>query len=193
MLKKGLAKIILPLVLLTILPGGAEGAGEPAGMVELRRIYSKGGIEEAWDYLDSLPAQSQREVARLAADDADKKFSYLGITALVQSGHLDEAVPALSAKVAGGDDLTRFGYALAHDDDPFLCIRLFLKLGRYLLAKLDKFKGEQRINVERFLSNMEQDPLVEFSPEAVQQSLARIETRFLEQEKKGGSDENRNP
>ncbi|HIJ79926.1 MAG: hypothetical protein OEY01_15220 [Desulfobulbaceae bacterium] len=181
-LKKGVVEIAaLSLVLLTFLCGAGQSAGEPAGLIELRRIYSTEGLDEAWEYLAGLPSLSQLEVAGVAAADSDKEISALGITALVQSGNLDEAVPTLALRVAGGDDLSAFGYAWAHADDPKLPVRMYLKICRYQLANLDRFKGEQRKNVERFLTNGGAvNPLNEFSLEAVEERLSRIEARLLE-------------
>ena len=36
---------------------------------------------------------------------------------LLADGYEDDAVPALAARVAAGDDLTGFGYQWAHEDD----------------------------------------------------------------------------
>ena len=170
--------LLLPLVLL----GGCEDASEPVDVAELRRIASSEGMDEAWDYLDSLSPQSQIEVARFVVTDVNQGLSALGIQTLVKSGHLDDAVPPLSAKVANGNDLTVFGYAWAHDDDPQLAIRMYLKICRYQLARLDSFDAAQRKNVERFLSNAGHiNRLTKFSPEAAAQRLLQIEASLLKE------------
>ncbi|EDN68220.1 membrane or secreted protein [Beggiatoa sp. PS] len=172
--------LLLPLVLLL---GGCEDAGIPAELAELHRIASSEGMDEAWDYLDSLPSPVRIEVARFIANDIanDPDISPLGIQALVESGHLDDAVPPLSAKVSNGNDLTAFGYAWSHDDDPQLVTRMYLKICRYQLARLDSFEATQRKNVERFLSNGGHiNRLTEFSPEAAAQRLLQIEASLLE-------------
>ena len=178
--------MILPFILLfPLFSCGCKGADISTELAEIRRIASSEGMEEAWDYLDSLPSSSRLDVARFIANDVDSDINPLGIQALIESGHLDEAVPALSAKVAGGNDLTAFGYAWAHDDDPQLLVRMYLKICRYQLARLDSFDAAQRKNVERFLSNAGHiNRLTKFSPEAAEQRLLQIEASLLESKNK---------
>lgn len=156
----------------------------------MRHIVSQKDEDAAWDYLDSLSAQSRQEVALLAVADPDNALNTIGIIILVQAGYLDEAVPALSAKVAGEDDLTRFGYSWLHSDEPSLVLRMYLKICRDLLARLDSFTPEQRVHVERFLrSGGSHDRLVRFSREAVEQHLEKIEARIkAEQHREKGKE-----
>jgi len=171
-----LAEMIPPLFLSSLVLGTSAIAGRPSRLTDLRRIAGSEGLDEAAEYLADLPDQPRRELARAAATDADLGVSAIGINSLVQSGRLDEAVPALSARVAGGDDLKAFGYAWVHGDDPQLPVRMYLKICRYQLARLGSFDGTQRLMVERFLSDGGYfDPLREFSPEAVERRLMRIE------------------
>lgn len=133
------SRILLILALLAFLPGAGYSNETPTGIDTLRRIVIQEGGDAAWEYLDILPAQVQQDVALLAVADPDNALNTLGITVLVQSGHLDEAVPALSAKVADGDDLSRFGYSWLHSDEPDLVLRMYLKICRDLLVRLDSF------------------------------------------------------
>jgi len=174
-----LTDMIPALFLSSLLVGGCEGAAEPENLAELRRIAGSRGLAEAEQYLADLPDHSKLDTALAASHDTDSDISAIGINILVQSGHEDEAVPALSARVAGGDDLTRFGYAWTHADDPLLPVRMYLKICRYQLARLDSFDVTQRARVERFLSNGGLgEPLKEFSREAVENRLQRIESGF---------------
>lgn len=176
MLKHGLIGVILPLVLLSPLPAGCEDSGEPAELTELRRIAESEGLYRAWNYLANLPLQLRLDVARIMAVDVDQWLSGIGIQTLVNAGYPDAAVPALSARVARGDDLTRLGYAWTHSYDRYLVLRMYLKVCRYQLARLDSFDTAQRKNVEEFLSDAGFIPrLAEFSPEAAEQRLAELE------------------
>lgn len=174
-----LLEMIPSLFLLILLFGGYESMAEPTGLAELRRIAASQGLAEAEQYLDDLPDRLQLDVAHAAANDADPNISTIGINALVQSGYLDEAVPALSLQVVAGDDLTAFGYAWSHGNDSRLAVLMYLKICRYQLARLDSFNGAQRIRVERFLSDGGYvNPLKEFSREAVERRLKQIESEF---------------
>ncbi len=159
----------------------ASAMGQPAELAELRRLAGAEGMGEAQDYLAALPPAARVAVAKLAAADTDPEISAVGIMALVEAGHRDEALPALSARVAAGDDLAAFGYAWAHGDDPQLSVRIYLVVCRYQLALLDRFEPAQRANVEHFLSDGGYvDPLPGFSRAAVERRLARIEARLGE-------------
>ncbi|MCI5148758.1 MAG: hypothetical protein D3916_05095 [Candidatus Electrothrix sp. MAN1_4] len=183
-------KIILSLVLLMFLPVEGYSGEIMEGVDKLRHIFSQEGRDAVWDYLDNLPAQSQHEVALLAAADSDNAMNTLGIIILVQSGYLDEAIPALSAKVAAGDDLSRFGYSWLHSDEPNLVLRMYLKISRDLLVRLDSFTPEQRVHIERFFrSERAINSGEDFSPEVVEQHLEKIEARIkAEQHKEKGND-----
>jgi hypothetical protein len=175
----------LGLLFILLLPdgyaGGCEGIDISTELVEIRRIASSEGMDEAWDYLDSIPSPSRIEVARFIAIDVEPGLSALGIQTLVKSGHLDDALPPLSAKVANGNDLTAFGYAWAHNDDPQLAVRMYIKICRYQLARLDSFDAAERKNVEKFLSSGGHiNRLTKFSPEAAEQRLLQIEASLLE-------------
>jgi hypothetical protein len=172
-----LTELIPPIFLSSLLFGGCGSNAEPAGLANLHRIADSEGLAEAEQYLAGLPDHPRLDIARAAASDADPGISAIGINTLVQSGYPDEAVPALSSRVAAGDDLTAFGYAWVHGDDPQLPVRMYLKICRYQLAKLDSFDGTQRKRVEQFLSDGGHvDPLREFSREAVEHRLKRIES-----------------
>lgn len=168
------------LAVVLLLTGIDSAMGQPAELAELRRLAgAEGG--EAQGYLAALPPSARLELAKLAAADADPEISAAGIMALVEAAHLEEAVPALSTWVAAGDDLTAFGYAWAHGDDPQLPVRIYLRICRYQLAVLDRFEPVQRANVERFLSDGGYvEPLPGFSRTAVERRLARIEARLGE-------------
>ena len=45
----------------------------------------------------------------------------------------------------------RMGYEWIHSDDETLFLRMMIKINRYLLSNLDKYKGEERVRVERIL------------------------------------------
>jgi hypothetical protein len=178
--------IIMLFSCLVLLPTiGCEAASEHANLTELRRIVSNEDIDEGKDYIVSLPLKSRIEVARLAVADANQNISIIGIQVLVESGLLDEAVPALANRVLEGDDLTAFGYAWTHSDDPQLTVRMYLKISRYLLAKFTSFDAGQKKKTERFIvSNLGRaNYLKKFSIEAAEQHLSQMEARFLQSEK----------
>ncbi|MCI5136453.1 MAG: hypothetical protein D3920_15620 [Candidatus Electrothrix sp. AW2] len=176
--------ILLGFFLLLQTTTGCGAAHEPANMVEFRRIVSSDSIEEGKDYLDNLPLESRIEIAQFAVNDADQNISILGIQVLVESGLLDEAVPALSERVLEGDDLTAFGYSWTHSDDPQLAVRMYLKISRYMLARFESFNTEQKKKTEWFIvSNLGRDnSLKEFSVEKAEQRLSQIETHFIQAE-----------
>jgi hypothetical protein len=104
----------------------------------------------------------------------------------VADGFLDEAVPALARRVSGGDDLTAFGNQWAHGEDETLALRMYVRIGRHLLHDLGGFGPAQRPHVEAFLKDGGfGEPLLVFSPAAVEARLARIEA--LAARKRGGS------
>lgn len=179
---KTIPSVFFSLLLLTI---GCEAASEHANLTELRRIVSNEDIDEGKDYIVSLPLKSRIEVARLAVADANQNISIIGIQVLVESGLLDEAVPALANRVLEGDDLTAFGYAWTHSDDPQLTVRMYLKISRYLLARFDSFDAGQKKKTERFIvSNLGRaNQLEKFSVEAAEQHLSQMEARFPQSEK----------
>ncbi len=169
-----------------LLPTGCEAAHERANMVELRHIVvNNESIWKGKNYIDNLPLEEKVEVARIAAADANQNISIIGIHVLVESGLLDEAVPALANRVLEGDDLTAFGYAWTHSDDPQLTVRMYLKISRYLLAKFDSFDAGQKKKTERFIvSNLGRaNYLKKFSVEATEQRLSQMEARLLQSEK----------
>jgi hypothetical protein len=131
---------------------------------------------QAEAYLAGLPPDVRRTMARAIAGDPDRRIQALGIQRLVADGHEDDAVPALAARVAAGDDLTGFGYLWAHEDDASKPLRMYVKICRELLRKLDSYSAAQRRLVERFLSDGGfSEPLPTFSVPAVEARLRRIE------------------
>ena len=91
----------------------------------------------------------------------------------------DPKIADLARRVAAGDDLTGVGYGLAHSDDPSQAVRLYVAVGRYLLARLDSYQGVQRTRVEQFLSDGGAgNPLPAFSADAARQRLDRIEAQL---------------
>jgi hypothetical protein len=108
--------------------------------------------------------------------DPDRRIQALGIDRLLADGQEDDAVPALAARVAAGDDLAGFGYLWAHEDDPSKPLRMYVKICRQLIAKLETFPAAQRRLVERFLSDGGfSEPLPTFSVPAAEARLRRIE------------------
>ena len=91
----------------------------------------------------------------------------------------DPRIADLASRVAAGDDLTGVGYGLAHSDDPSAAVRLYVDVGRYLLARLDTYHGVQRTRVEQFLSDGGAgNPLPAFSAEAARERLDRIDAQL---------------
>lgn len=134
------------------------------------------GAPRAREHLSGLPPQQRHAAAGIVAQDPDVRLNSIGIDSLVADGFVDEAVPALARRVAGGDDLTGFGYQWAHAEDETLALRMYVKIGRHLLQDLNGFGPAQRPHVEAFLKDGGfGDPLPEFSPAAVEARLARIE------------------
>jgi hypothetical protein len=133
---------------------------------------------EARAYLAGLAPDRRRTVAQAVATDADRRLSAIGIDRLVSDGFEDDAVPALARRVAEGDDLTGFGYQWAHGEDESLALRMYVKIGRHLLAHLDGYAPAERAPVERFLMDGGfAQPLTAFSKAAVEERLARIAER----------------
>ncbi len=181
-LAKTIPSIFFMLLFLTT---GCAATSEPAKLTDIRSIVSKGDLDDLSDYLEKLSLESRIEVARLAVADGDKRLNMIGIQVLVESGLLNEAVPALSNRVLEGDDLTAFGYAWTHSDDPQLSVHMYLKISRYLLAKFDSFDAGQKKKTERFIVSSlgRANYLKKFSVEAAEQHLSQMEARFLQSEK----------
>lgn len=143
--------------------------------VELARPEAE-GAPRAREHLSGLPPGQRPAAARIIAQDPDARLNSIGIDSLVADGFADEAVPALARRVAGGDDLTGFGFQWAHAEDDTLAVRMYVKIGRHLLHDLDGFGPAQRPHVEAFLRDGGVgEPLPEFSPAAAEARLARIE------------------
>jgi hypothetical protein len=163
---------------------GCEAASEHVKLTELRRIVSERDIDNVYDYLEDLSLESRIEIARFAVADSDNYIKLIGIKVLVESGLPDEAVPALSNRVLEGDDLTAFGYAWTHSDDPQLAVRMYLKISRYLLVRYEDFDAGQKEKTERFIvSNLgRSNRLEKFSIEAAEQRLSQVETELIQSE-----------
>lgn len=149
----------------------------------VRSELAKGGDgSRSGEYLMGLPASEQLEMARVIALDPDIRISFLGADLLMKTGHEDEAVPALAAIVARGEDLTRIGYYWAHSDDETLAVRMYIKISRDLLARLVNYGVEERKYVEQFLSDGGYvDAIKVFSPAAVEHRLKEIEAKLRTQ------------
>jgi len=127
-------------------------------------------------YLAALPPATRHAAALAVSRDPDLRVQALGIDRLLADGYEDDAVPALAARVAAGDDLTGFGYQWAHEEDAAKPLRMYVKICRHLLARLTSFPPAQRRLVERFLSDGGfGQPLSSFSVPAVEERLRRIE------------------
>jgi len=127
-------------------------------------------------FLAGLPAGARHASALAISRDPDLRIQAIGIDRLLADGDEDDAVPALAARVAAGDDLTGFGYQWAHEGDAAKPLRLYVKICRYLLARLESYPGAQRRLVERFLSDGGfGQPLPSFSVPAVEERLRKIE------------------
>jgi len=127
-------------------------------------------------YLEGLSPDTRRRVALAAAAESDARLAALGIDRLMMDGFEDDAVPALARRVAAGDDLTAFGYVWAHGDDASRPLRMYVKIGRHLLERLEGYPPAERVPVERFLIDGGfAGPLPAFSRPAVEARLARIE------------------
>ncbi len=130
----------------------------------------------AREQLAQWPPRERHGAARIIAQDSDARLSAIGIDRLMKDGFEDEAVPALARRVAGGDDLAGFGYQWAHGDDESLALRMYVKISRHLLEGLERYRGDQRVQVEGFLKDGGfGEPLPAFSRPAVEARLARIE------------------
>lgn len=106
--------LIALLFVVASLPGCRKDTEQASQIQEFYQIVRSelatgGDGSHAGDYLLGLPASEQLEVARVLANDPDLRISFLGVDLLMKTGHEDEAVPALAAIVARGEDLTRIG------------------------------------------------------------------------------------
>ena len=91
----------------------------------------------------------------------------------------DPQIADYARRVAAGDDLTGVGFGLAHSDDPSQAVRVYVAVGRYLLERLESYRGVERQRVEQFLSDGGAgNPLPAFSPDAARQRLDRIEAQL---------------
>ncbi len=174
------AAFVRSILIVFLATTGCAAADEPASLTELRRAISSGDMEDVNNYLDGLSSESKIKAARFAVADKDQRISILGIQMLVESGLFDEAVPCLAARVLADDDLTAFGYAWAHSDEPQLAVRMYLKISRYLLARFDSLNDMQKTKAKNFIrSNLGRRFWIkEFSVAAAEQRLSQIEAQL---------------
>jgi len=179
---RGLGSLVVLLYSLVLCCGSGSGRPSP----ELEAFYRLAHREladpaaerapEAQAYLAALPPAVRRAAARAIAGDRDPRIQALGIDRLLADGYEDDAVPALAARVVGGDDLTAVGAQWAHQDDVARPLRMYVKICRYLLGRLDTYPPAGRAHAERFLSDGGfAQPLPRFSVAAVEERLRRIE------------------
>jgi hypothetical protein len=97
-------------------------------------------------------SESERlELARALATDADPYVSSLGASLLFTRGAVDEAVPVLAAAIARGQ-ASRIYLARGYKGDTTVYGRITIKISRYLLERWDSFQGQERTNVQQYLS-----------------------------------------
>lgn len=161
----------------------ADGQADDPQVAEFRRLARAAPstdeeLEGAREYLRSLPREQQAATARVLAADEDRRISAAGIEALVSLGLERDAAPFLARRVLAGDDLTGFGWALVHGDDPSRAVRVYTAVARYLLDRHDSLQGAERERAERFISDGGAgEPLSAFSPDAARRRLEKLEAQ----------------
>jgi hypothetical protein len=100
--------------------------------------------------LGELSENERADLGRALAGDGDAAVSSLGANLLFTQGLVDEAVPPLAAKIAGGE-AGRMYFAPSRLGDETLWLRMTIKISRYLLEHLDQYPGSARSNVEQYL------------------------------------------
>lgn len=163
---------------------GAAAAPSPeveSSIAEFYRIaraeLGRGGDgSDARFYLRQLADHEELEVARAIVADDDPTIAFFAIPTLVESGHEDEAVPAVVAMVVNGYDVAPLYYYLIHLDDEMPGGRLILQVSRRLLADLESYEGDTRRHVEAFLV----EPPAPFSVAEAERRIARMEEKLRE-------------
>ena len=169
---------------------GSGGAPPPRADEELdarvvsfadavRAELDAGGTgEAARAHLAGLPDGERVDLARALASSEDPNLCFLAIAPLAESGHEQDAVPAIRTLLVSGSDLSPLMYYLVHLDDETIGIRLLLSSSRAFVEELDDYDAVVRARFEEFLV----PPPDSFSVEAARERIAALE-RGLEGER----------
>lgn len=156
-----------------------------AEFYRLARIDFEHGDElrNAVYYLFKLPEQERIIVARSLIKDKDPRINVYGLNTLTLLNKEDETIPGFASLLASGDDLTSSGYAWFHmSEDRDLPLRMYIKIGRYLIKHWSDYGSEQRKPMVEFLSDgglgAKFQLKTEFSLEAAKNRLKEVE-KFL--------------
>jgi hypothetical protein len=113
------------------------------------------GRDNAREFLLHQSLLDRKAVAIRVAKDTNATVRALGIGTLLKDGCYDEAAASLAAHiVAGREDFSRYGYALAHTEDPKEADavgRLYVTVNRRILNHLETYTSIERSNAVRFL------------------------------------------
>lgn len=130
-------------------------------------------------FVDSLSEGDRLLLARALAKSPRQDEMTRGGALLVDLHREKEAAPAFATFVTAGGDMAGYFWSWLHKGDDSLAPRLYIVIGRELLARIDSLTAEPRKRAEDFLLADGYGPHIDaYSRRAVEDRLAALERKI---------------